>query len=117
MTLQNRRTLILILICVFVAPVVVHARSAAAQEKLIRETYHKLESYNAAAEIFHREQSSRHLRSRANLSFELTGFRSDDVREISGRRYAKLVTLPTGARVFMTHGGNTLMQGTEVAPL
>src|SRR5688572_3560205 len=115
MTLHNRRTVILILICVVVAPGVVHARSAAAQEKLIRETYHKLEIYNAAAQIFHREQSSRRLRSRANLSFELTDFRSGDVREIAGRRYAELVTLPTGEIVSLTHGSHSLDQGAEEA--
>ncbi len=38
-----------------------------AQEKLIRETYRKLEIYNAAAQIFQNEQTRRPFRAEANL--------------------------------------------------
>lgn len=115
MTRQYRLTSILFLICVFVTPVAVQARSDAAREKLIRETYHKLEIYNAAAQIFQREQSSRRLPSRTSLSFELTDFRSGDVQEIVGKRYAELVTLPTGDIISLTRGTHSLDQGAEEA--
>jgi len=56
--------------------------SARDQEKLIRDTYRKLESYNAAAQIFQLEQSNRPRRE-AGLSFALGDFRSGDVKEIA----------------------------------
>lgn len=102
-------------ICVFVVPVVVQARSAAAQEKVIRETYRKLELYNAAAQVFLKEQSSRGPRSEAKLSFELTDFRSGNVQEIVGRRYAELVTLRSGDIVSLTHGSHSENEAAEEA--
>jgi hypothetical protein len=92
-----------------------NARSLIAQEKLLRETYRKLEIYNAAAQVFQNEQSAHGSRVRRNLSFELTDFRSGDLPEIAGRRYADLVTLPTGEIVSLTHGSHSLDQGAEEA--
>ena len=103
----------LLVICVFVVPATAQAHSAAAQEKLIRETYRKLEFYNAAAHVFQKEQSTDRLRSDAKLSFELGDFRSGDVQEIAGRRYAELVTLPTGEVVSLTHGSHSENGGAE----
>jgi hypothetical protein len=112
---MNRlKCLILFLICVFVIPVAVEARSAIAQEKMIRETYRKLELYSAAAQMFLKEQSNRSS-FEARLSFELTDFRSGDVQEIVGRRYAELVTLPSGEVVSLTHGSHAENEGAEEA--
>jgi hypothetical protein len=105
----------LFVICVFVVPTTAQERSAAAQEKLIRETYRKLEFYNTAAQVFHEEQSTRRLRRDAKLSFELADFRSGNVQEISGRRYAELVTLPTGEIVSLTHGSHSQDESAEEA--
>ena len=97
---------LLCLILLLVIPIAVQARSAAAQEKVIRETYRKLELYSAAAQLFLKEQSNRP-RAEAKLSFELSDFRSGGVQEIAGRRYAELVTLPTGEIVSLTHGSHS----------
>ncbi|HKV33094.1 MAG TPA: hypothetical protein VJP89_02110 [Pyrinomonadaceae bacterium] len=108
---MNRLTLFLI--CFVVIPVTTQARSAVTQEKLIRETYRKLELYNAAAQVFLKEQSHRGPRSDARLSFELTDFRSGNVQEIVSRRYAELVTLPTGEIVSLTHGSHSENESAE----
>ena len=99
---------------VFVFGVLVLAQDAA-QEKVIRETYQKLEIYNAAAQVFQREQSNRRPRREADLNFELSDFRSGNLKEIAGKRYAELVTLPTGEIVSLTHGSHSLDDGPEEA--
>ena len=111
----HRLTLLLLLNSVFSLPAAAHVRSAASQEKLIRETYQKLELYNAAAQIFEAEQAQRRLRLKPNLSFELSDFRSGPVQEIVGRPYAELVTLPTGEILSLTHGSHALDEGAEEA--
>jgi hypothetical protein len=98
---------------IWALPAATQARSAATQEKLVRETYRKLELYNAAAQVFLKEQSNRRFRSEARLSFELSDFRSGNVPEISGRRYAEFVTLPTGEIVSLTHGSHSEDDGAE----
>lgn len=107
--------LTLLLICLILFPVATQGRSAASQEKVIRETYRKLELYNAAAQVFLKEQSTRGSRADARLSFELTDFRSGNIQEIAGRRYAELVTLPTGEIVSLTHGSHSQDEGAEEA--
>ena len=107
--------LTLVFVCFVVMPVATQARSAAGQEKLIRETYRKLEHYNAAAQVFRKEQSNGRSGLDVTISFELSDFRSGDVREISGRRYAELVTLPTGEVVSLTHGSHSENGGAEEA--
>jgi hypothetical protein len=107
----NRLPLFLFLIGVCFAPAA--AQLPAAQEKLIRETYHKLEIYNAAAHVFQNEQVTRRLRPEAKLGFELTNFQSGNVQEILNRRYAELVTLPTGEIVSLTRGSHSLDDGPE----
>jgi len=109
----NRLTLFSL--CFFCLPVSVAARSLVAQEKLVRETYRKLEIYNAAAQVFQKEQSGRAARSQPRLSFELADFRSGNVQEIAASRYAELVTLPSGEVVSLTHGSHSLDQGAEEA--
>ncbi len=109
----NCLTAFAFLLCVCCLPV--PARSLTAQEKTIRETYRKLEIYNAAAQIFQQDQSAHRSRIRGSLSFELTDFRSGDLPEIAGRRYAELVTLPTGEIVSLTHGSHSEDQGAEEA--
>ena len=91
------------------------ARSLTAPEKLIRETYRKLEIYNAAAQIFQQEQSAHRSRVRASLSFELSDFHFGKLQDIAAKRYADLVTLPTGEIVSLTHGSHALDEGAEEA--
>lgn len=112
---MHRLNCLSVFICLVVIPVAAQGRSAALQEKVIRETYRKLELYNAAAQVFLKEQSNRGPRSDARLSFELTDFRSGNVQEIHGRRYAELVTLPAGEIVSLTHGSHSQDQGAEEA--
>jgi len=109
----NRLTLFSL--CFFCLPLTATARSLTAQEKLVRETYRKLEIYNAAAQVFQKEQSGRAGRSQSRLSFELADFRSGNVQEIATSRYASLVTLPNGEIVSLTHGSHALDQGAEEA--
>jgi hypothetical protein len=91
------------------------AQGRVSPEKLVREAYRKLENYNAAAQVFQNELTKKPLRSEANLSFELSDFRSGDVKEIINKRYAELVTLPTGEIVSLTRGGHSLDGGPQEA--
>ena len=113
--MTHRLTLFLFLICAFCVPAAAQSPSTAAQEKLIRETYRKLEIYNAAAHVFQKEQSTSRSRPEAKLSFALTDFRSGAVREIWDKQYAELVTLPTGEIVSLTRGRHSLDDGPEEA--
>src|SRR5262245_4583622 len=65
-------------------------------EKIVRETYRKLETYNAAAQIYQNEFTRKPLRADANLKFVLSDFRVGNVQEILFTPYRDLVTLPTG---------------------
>ena len=84
-------------------------------EKIVRETYKKLENYNAAAQVFQNEYTKKVSRSEANLSFELSDFRSGDVRDILYKRYAELVTTATGDVISLTRGGHSLDGGPQEA--
>lgn len=84
-------------------------------EKVVRETYRKLETYNAAAQTRQKEGTRTPLRPQANLSFELTDFRSGDVAEILNKRYAELVTLPAGDIISLTRGGHSQDGGPQEA--
>ena len=88
-------------------------QSGTEQERVVRETYRKLETYNAAAQIFQNEMTRKPIRDA--LSFELTAFRSGNVAEIINQRYADLVTLPAGDVVSLTRGGHSLDGGPEEA--
>jgi len=95
----------------FVGPVL-------AQEKIVRETYRKLELYNAAAQVLENERTRRPFRPKdigANVKFELTDFRSGNVQEILTKPYAELVTLPTGDVVSLTRGGHSQDGGPQEA--
>jgi len=109
----NRLTLFSL--CFFCLPATMQARCFDSQEKLIRDTYHKLEIYNAAAQVFQQEQSGHAARAQAGLRLELSDFRSGNIQEIVARRYAELVTLPTGEVVSLTHGSHSLDGGAEEA--
>src|SRR3982751_5420926 len=85
------------------------------REKLVRETYRKLEAYNAAAQVFQNENTKRPVRAEANLTFKLSDFRAGNIREILDKRYTELVTLPTGEVVSLTRGGHSLNGGAEEA--
>jgi hypothetical protein len=89
--------------------------AVAKQEKLIRETYARLESYNAAAQVLHNEFTKQPFRTEANLRFELGDFRSGEVKEILARPYAGLITLPTGDVISLTRGTHALDDGPEEA--
>jgi hypothetical protein len=110
---MNRITcLVVTSLLLFVTPVLSQERSL---EKVVRETYRKLENYNAAAQIFQNEYTKKSLRSDANLSFELGDFRSGNIRDIFYSRYSDLVTLPTGDIVSLTRGGHSLDGGPQEA--
>jgi hypothetical protein len=99
----------------FIGPIRAQGRSGAEHERVVRETYRKLETYNAAAQIFQNEMTSKPIRAEVNLSFELTAFRYGTVPEILNQRYADLVTLPTGDVVSLTRGGHSLDGGPQEA--
>jgi hypothetical protein len=89
-----------------VGPVLAQERSAAAvQEKIVRETYRKLEIYNAAAQVFTNERTRTRFRPEASLKFEVGDFRSGNVQDIINTPYAELVTTPSGDVVSLTRGG------------
>ena len=91
------------------------SQERATPEKVVRETYRKLESYNAAAQVFESEYSRKTLRSDANLTFELSDFRSGNINEILNKPYAELVTMPAGDIVSLTRGGHALNGGPQEA--
>jgi len=115
-----KRTVCLVftLLLSFVGPVLAQQRSNAAPEKIVRETYHKLELYNAAAQIFDNERTRHAFRPEnvaASVKFELTDFRSGSVQEILNKPYGELVTLPTGDVVSLTRGGHSQDGGPQEA--
>lgn len=89
--------------------------NAAQPEQLIRQTYAKLETYNAAAQVLQNETTRKPFRADANLRFELGEFRSGDIREILNQPYARLITLPTGDIISLTRGSHVLDGGPEEA--
>ena len=89
--------------------------SAAQPEKLIRETYAKLEAYNAAAQVLENEFTRKPLRGEASLRFEFGEFRSGNIKEILNHPYAGLITLPTGDVISLTRGSHALDDGPEEA--
>src|SRR5215216_3597292 len=103
-----------LLLCTLVGPVMGQDRSSSA-EKLVRETYRKLETYHAAAQLFRNEFSPRPVRSDTGLSFELGAFRYGKIDEILNQRYAELVTLPAGDVVSLTRGGHAFNGGAQEA--
>ena len=103
----------LLLVCTFlVGPVMAQGQNSAA-EKLARETYRKLETYNAAAQLYKSEFSRRPVRTDAGLSFELSDFRYGKVDEILNQRYAELITLRAGDVVSLTRGGHSFNGGAQ----
>ena len=113
-----KQTVVLIFTLVLVAavfPGLGVAKDSGAQERIVRETYRKLATYNDAAQIFQQEHAGRYLAPDASLSFELSAFRSGGAAEILGQRYAALVTLPTGNVVALTRGGHSLNGGPQEA--
>lgn len=85
------------------------------QEKIVRDTYRKLETYNAAAQIFQNESTRKPIRSEAHLKFVLSDFRVGNTQEILFTPYRDLVTLPTGDIVSLTRGGHALNGGPQQA--
>ena len=112
-----KRTVCLVftLIVCLVGPVLAQERTGAVQEKIVRETYRKLEIYNAAAQMFENERTHAPFRSDASLKFELGDFRSGNVQEIQNKPYAELVTLPSGDVVSLTRGGHSQNDGPQEA--
>ena len=101
---------------VFICVALCCAHASAAQpEKLIRETYAKLEAYNAAAQVMENEFTQKRFRPDANLRFELGDFRSGAIKEILNKPYAGLITLPTGDIISLTRGSHVLDDGPEEA--
>lgn len=101
---------------VFIYVLVFFCTSAVAQqERVIRDTYAKLETYNAAAQAMRNELTRTPFRSAANLRFELDNFRSGDVKEILHKPYVGLVTMPAGDVISLTSGGHVQDGGAEEA--
>lgn len=115
MKLMTTLTFVLLLFSAFVGSAGAQVRSAAVEERVVRDTYGKLEIYNAAAQIFQKEMAHRPIRSDAALKFELSDFRTGNISEIVNWRYAELVTLPTGDVVSLTRGGHSLDGGPQEA--
>lgn len=107
--------LVFTLLLSLVGPVLAQERTGAAQEKIVRETYRKLEIYNSAAQVFENEHTRRPFRSEASLKFELSDFRFGDVQEIMNKPYAELVTAPSGDIVSLTRGGHSENGGPQQA--
>jgi hypothetical protein len=89
--------------------------SAAQQEKLIRQTYAKLEAYNAAARALDTELTRQQFRQDASLRFEVGDFRSGSIKEILNHPYARLITLPVGDVISLTRGSHVVDDGPEEA--
>ncbi|HEU4711605.1 MAG TPA: hypothetical protein VFS76_08575 [Pyrinomonadaceae bacterium] len=103
-----------VVICLLFSAVAVMAQPKR-QELLIRETYAKLESYNAAARVFENEVAQKNVSVEGRLQFELGDFRSGAIDEIVGQTYAGLVTLPTGDVIALTRGSHAQDGGPEEA--
>jgi len=101
-----------IFICVAICGV---NATAVQPEKLIRETYAKLEAYNAAAQVLENEFTRKAWRPDASLRFELGDFRSGSIEEILSQPYARLITLPSGDVISLTRGSHALDDGPEEA--
>jgi len=98
---------------VFIYVLVFFCTSAVAQqERVIRDTYAKLDTYNAAAQAMRNELTRTPFRSAANLRFELGDFRSGDVKDILHKPYVGLVTMPAGDVISLTSGGHVQDGGT-----
>ena len=96
-------------------PMLAQERSNTALEKIVRETYRKLEIYNAAAQVFENERTRNRFRSEASLKFDLSDFRYGAVQEILNKPYAELVTLPSGDILSLTRGGHAEDGGPQEA--
>jgi hypothetical protein len=107
------RTACLILLLFSFGPAPAQARSN--PEKIVRDTYRKLETYNAAAQVFHNELKGIPLRSDGNLNFALSDFRSGNIQDILTKPYAELVTMPGGDVISLTRGGHSLDGGPQEA--
>jgi len=107
--------LVFTLLLSLVGPVLAQERTGAAQEKIVRETYRKLEIYNAAAQVFENERTRQLFRAEASLKFELSDFRSGKIQDIVNKPYAELVTLPSADVVSLTRGGHAQDGGPQEA--
>jgi hypothetical protein len=103
------------LLLLFVTAAIAQERSIATYERVVRETYRKLEIYNASAQNFQNEHSRSPFRDEANLHFTLSDFRFGGIAEILSKRYAELVSLPAGDVVSLTRGGHSLDGGPQEA--
>ncbi|HEU4510211.1 MAG TPA: hypothetical protein VFR78_18400 [Pyrinomonadaceae bacterium] len=103
------------LLLLFVTAGIAQERSITTNERVVRDTYRKLEIYNAAAQNFQNEHSRSPFRDDANLHFTLSDFRFGGVEEILSKRYAELVTLPSGDVVSLTRGGHSTDGGPQEA--
>jgi hypothetical protein len=107
--------LVFTLLLTFAGPVFAEHQPNTAQENLVRETYRKLETYNAAAQVFQNEFKRKSVSAQASLRFELSDFRAGKIQEILNKPYAELVTLPTGDVISLTRGGHSEDGGPQEA--
>src|SRR5689334_21175002 len=105
-----------LLICLLLPGRMMAQGRSSPAEKLVRDTYRKLETYHAAAQVFKKEFARHANRSSdTGLSFALSDFHAGGVDEILNQRYADLVTLSSGEVVSLTRGGHSLDGGPQEA--
>ena len=85
------------------------------QEQLVRDTYLKLEKYNAASQVQRNEFDRSAFREEANLKFELSGFQLGNIAEILDKPYPSLITMPRGEIISLSHGSHSLNDGPSEA--
>lgn len=98
-----------------VPPQITKPASAGPEEKVIRDTYEKLVTYNAADRVFRREVQGRSLEGDSGLNFELTDFHTGPLQEIMTKPFANLVTLPTGEIISVGHATYSANKGPQEA--
>jgi len=82
-------------------------------EKLIRDTYKKLTNYNQAVQVRKRDFDGVTVDTKQILQIDLKNFHSGPILEILNKRYADLVTLPTGDIVAISRATYSVNKGPE----
>lgn len=103
-----------IVICVLMSGFAVMAQPGQ-REKSIRETYAKLASYNAAAQVMQNEFAGTPVVAEESLRFELSDFSSGNIAQILGKPYGSTITLPAGDIILLTRGRHVTDGGPEEA--
>ncbi|PWT88774.1 MAG: hypothetical protein C5B55_12525 [Blastocatellia bacterium] len=95
------------------SPVATIKKSIEPHEKLIREAYDKLVRYHASAITRQNKEARAALRQSQLIGFEFTNFHTGPIQEVLANRYSKLITMPTGEVVTVSHGTYSVNKGPE----